>query len=175
MSHLWTPWRMPYLRGEGQTNNNGCIFCNKVRGEDDIKEHVLHRGERCFVTLNLYPYNNGHVMVAPNGHIAAFDELDEATLLELAVLTQRCLRMLRAAYSPQGFNVGINLGQIAGAGVADHLHQHIVPRWSGDTNFMTVAGQTRVIPEWVDETYALLKPIWDSLPVELGGPDQSGE
>lgn len=163
MDHLWTPWRMPYLKN-GSTDSSGqCIFCAKAGSADDAASHVLRRGTHCFVTLNLYPYNNGHLMVAPYAHVAALEELDVDTLTELMVLTQQALRVLRAAYQPHAFNVGINQGTAAGAGIADHLHQHVVPRWHGDTNYMTVVGQTRVIPEWIDETYRVLKALWDDL------------
>jgi ATP adenylyltransferase len=131
-----------------------------LNADDDAKSYVLYRGESVFVALNLYPYNNGHLMVVPNRHVPSLEDLDEATLAELLTVTQRCLVVLRAAYEPHGFNIGINIGSAAGAGVADHLHQHIVPRWAGDTNFMTTLGETRVIPEWVDDTYAELRALW---------------
>jgi ATP adenylyltransferase len=127
---------------------------------EDSKKHILYRGERVFVTLNLYPYSNGHLMVVPNRHLATLEDLDEATLTELMAVTQQCLALLRAAYKPEGFNVGFNIGSAAGAGIADHLHQHIVPRWVGDTNFMSTVAETRVIPEWIDQTYAELRLLW---------------
>jgi ATP adenylyltransferase len=161
--HLWTPWRMPYLKGESPGHDGECIFCHKAHSDDDAAEHVLARGERCFVTLNLYPYNNGHLMVVPYQHVGKLDELDEATLTELMSLTQQAIRVLRAAYNPDGFNIGINQGQAAGAGVAAHLHQHVVPRWTGDTSYMTVIAETRTIPEWIDETYARLHALWDEM------------
>lgn len=155
---------MPYLKGESQTDSDDeCIFCRKARLKDDAAQHVLARGEWCFVTLNLYPYNNGHLMIAPMQHVGRLDDLDEATLTELMILTQQAIRVLRAAYNPQGFNIGINQGQVAGAGIADHLHQHVVPRWAGDTSYMTVIAETRTIPEWIDDTYTLLRKLWDEL------------
>ena len=151
---------MAYLQNNDPTQHNGCVFCAKVDGTDDAAEHVLYRGEHCFVTLNLFPYNNGHLMVVPYKHVGDLALLEAATLDELMAITQGALRVLRAAYHPEGFNIGMNLGRAAGAGIAEHLHQHVVPRWSGDTNYMTVVGQTRVIPEWIDEMYAHLKPLW---------------
>jgi len=151
---------MAYLQNNDPTQHNGCVFCAKVDGTDDAAEHVLYRGERCFVTLNLFPYNNGHLMVVPYKHVGDLALLEAATLDELMAITQGTLRVLQAAYHPEGFNIGMNLGRAAGAGIAEHLHQHVVPRWSGDTNYMTVIGQTRVIPEWIDEMYAHLKPLW---------------
>jgi ATP adenylyltransferase len=158
MDHLWTPWRMAYLRGEGG-NPEGCIFCDKAGGDDDANL-VLHRGQRAYVMLNLFPYNNGHLMIAPYAHQASIETLDAETLGEVMALSQRAVRVLRQAYQPHGFNLGINIGAAAGAGVADHVHLHIVPRWAGDTNFMATLAATRVIPEWVQETYRRLKAIW---------------
>jgi ATP adenylyltransferase len=151
---------MNYLRTIISQRKEGCLFCDMLRAHDDTKNHILHRGDSVFVTLNLYPYSNGHLMVVPNHHVPTLEDLDEATLAELLTVTQRCLALLRAAYNPDGFNVGINIGSAAGAGLADHVHQHIVPRWAGDTNFMTTLAETRVIPEWVDETYAELRALW---------------
>ncbi len=162
MDHLWTPWRMPYLKGENHEEDDlkeGCIFCYKVTGDDE-NEHILKRGKACYVTLNLYPYNNGHLLIVPNRHIATYAELTDDEALEIAQLTRQALAVLDAAYAPQAYNIGINLGAAAGAGIEGHLHQHIVPRWAGDTNFMTVAAATRVIPEWIDETYRHLKRLW---------------
>jgi ATP adenylyltransferase len=162
MDHLWTPWRMPYLK-RGSSPETGCVFCTRIKEENDAKSHVLHRGERCFIILNLYPYNNGHLMVVPYQHTGKLKELDDATLLELMTLTQRSIEVLAAVYDPQGFNVGINLGTAAGAGIAGHIHQHVVPRWNGDTNYLSIIGETRTIPEWIDETYAHLRKEWDVL------------
>lgn len=159
--HLWTPWRMPYLRGEsGGEPAEGCLFCHMAQAAEDDAHHLLYRGARAFVTLNLYPYNNGHLMVLPYQHTGALVDLPGETLTEMMTLAQRAQQVLAAAYGPEGYNIGINQGAAAGAGIAEHLHLHIVPRWGGDTNFMTVVGETRVIPEWIDETYARLKTIW---------------
>ncbi len=149
---------MPYLRSENA--ETGCIFCRKAGAQDDAAEHVLYRGRHVYVTLNLYPYNNGHLMIVPYQHAGELDELDEPTLHELMMVTQMALRVLGVAYHPQGFNIGMNLGQAAGAGVVDHLHQHVVPRWAGDTSYLTVVGQTRTIPEWIDDTYRHLRELW---------------
>ncbi|RLC85937.1 MAG: HIT family hydrolase [Chloroflexi bacterium] len=161
MDHLWTPWRMPYLRGEEETPE-GCLFCVKPR-EDDAEVHILHRGRLCYVILNRFPYNNGHLMVVPYVHVPSLEGLDAATLAELMALTQLSLRVLRVAYEPHGFNVGGNMGGAAGAGVAEHVHLHVVPRWAGDTNYVTVVSQTRVIPEWLDQTYKRLRPLFEKL------------
>ena len=161
--HLWTPWRMPYLMRDKSAENGGCIFCDMAKSKEQDVERILKRGKHCFVTLNLYPYNNGHLMVIPNRHTSRLDDLDSQTLTELMTLTQQAIRALEKAYKPQGFNIGINQGEAAGAGIAAHLHQHIVPRWAGDTNFMTIIGETRTIPEWIDDTYQHLSVIWKEL------------
>lgn len=152
---------MPYLKGEAPTNQDSeCIFCHKARAKNDRAEHILARGMTCFITLNLYPYNNGHLLVVPYRHVGTLDELEPAEAAEMMALTQQAIKVLRAAYAPQGFNIGINQGEAAGAGVAGHLHQHVVPRWSGDTNYMTVVGETRIIPEWIDDTHVQLQALW---------------
>ena len=161
MSHLWTPWRMSYLRGE-ELPPEGCLFCIKPRSED-AEAHILHRGRHCYVILNRFPYSNGHLMVVPYAHVQSLEDLDAETLAELMALTQLGLRVLRAAYEPQGFNVGMNIGTAGGAGVAEHVHLHVVPRWVGDTNYMTVVGQTRIMPEWLEQTYERLQPLFERL------------
>jgi ATP adenylyltransferase len=158
MKRLWTPWRMPYLRGDNK-GPDGCIFCRKMDGSDE-EEHILYRGEFCYVTLNRYPYSNGHLMVIPYVHVPSLEDLDELTLGEMMQVVNLSLTALREAYAPHGFNVGVNLGKAAGAGIADHVHMHVVPRWTADTNFMPVVAETRVIPELLDEAYARLKPIF---------------
>ena len=144
---IWAPWRLEYIKGP---KPDGCIFCLRER-------YVVHDGERCFVMLNAFPYNNGHVMVSPYEHLHSIEELDEGTLLELMTLTNRSLAALRAVYEPDGFNMGINQGKIAGAGFDDHVHLHVVPRWAGDTNFMPVTASTRVLPESLDHSCAALR------------------
>ncbi|MCL0088256.1 HIT domain-containing protein [Dehalococcoidia bacterium] len=153
MEHLWAPWRMEYILGEEE---RGCIFCEKPKQGTDAQNYILHRGERNFCMLNIYPYNPGHLMVAPYRHVARLEELNDEELLEHFRLVGRCVSVLRETVSPSGFNIGINLGKVAGAGVEDHIHTHIVPRWEGDTNFMPVISHTRVLPEALAETYARL-------------------
>ena len=167
MDRLWTPWRMPYLRGEEEVPE-GCIFCAKPQ-EDDAEVHILHRGQLCYVILNRFPYSNGHLMVVPYVHVHSLEDLDAETLAELMALTQLSLRVLRVAYEPQGFNVGLNIGAAGGAGVAEHVHLHVVPRWGGDTNYMTVVSQTRLIPEWLDQTYDRLRLLFERMSAERGG------
>ena len=151
---MWAPWRLDYIKGP---KPDECVFCAKPREDDDEASYVLHRGEACFVILNAYPYNNGHAMVAPYEHVGSLEDLDEPALLELMTLTQRLLGALREVYAPEGFNVGVNLGEAAGAGVKDHVHLHVVPRWAGDTNFMPVIGDTRVLPQSLDDSFRALR------------------
>jgi len=155
---------MAYLQGD-ESLPEGCLFCVKPRSED-AEAHILHRGRLCYVILNRYPYNNGHLMVVPYAHVATLENLDAETLVELMRLAQLSLRVLREAYAPQGpqgFNLGLNIGKVAGAGIAGHLHLHIVPRWGGDTNYMTIVGETRVIPEWLNQTYERLRPLFEQM------------
>jgi ATP adenylyltransferase len=147
---LWAPWRLDYIKGPG---TGECIFCTKPELGDDEAAYIVHRGERCFVILNAYPYNNGHVMVAPFVHEASIEPLDEATLLELMTLARRSIGVLRDVYAPEGFNLGINQGKIAGAGMEHHVHLHVVPRWSADTNFMPVIADTRVLPQSLSDSW----------------------
>ena len=152
---------MQYLiNADKDTSQSVCIFCAKIAAPDD-SEHILCRGQSAYVTLNRYPYNNGHLMVIPYTHVPSLEQLEPATLTELMLLANRGLAVLRQAYHPDGFNIGINLGRAAGAGIAEHVHLHVVPRWNADTNFMPVVGETRVIPETLDQTYARLRPLFD--------------
>ncbi len=160
MERLWSPWRLAYVTGEKQ--DAGCIFCLAPRASSD-DSLIVFSGAACYVVLNLYPYNNGHLMVAPYRHAATLSALTPGELQELALLTQRSEAALTEAYSPQGLNVGINLGKPAGAGVLDHVHVHLVPRWNGDTNFMTVVGSVRVLPEDLRDTVKRLRPIFERL------------
>jgi len=155
MKRLWTPWRMAYLQAPKESKRRGCIFCTKMREHTakDRENLVLWRGARAFVVLNLYPYSNGHVMVVPYQHTSELDALDSETLKEMMLLVGTSIRALRALMDPQGFNLGANLGRVAGAGVEDHVHIHIVPRWGGDTNFMPVLADVRMIPELLPQTY----------------------
>src|ERR671934_1590789 len=147
---LWAPWRLEYIKGP---KDGECIFSAAEALGDDERAYIVHRGERCFVILNAYPYNNGHVMVAPFAHEPSIEQLDEPTLLELMTLAKRSLGVLRDEYAPEGFNLGVNQGKVAGAGVEDHIHLHVVPRWGADTNFMPVIGDTRVLPQSLDDSY----------------------
>ncbi|MBN1286305.1 MAG: HIT domain-containing protein [Anaerolineae bacterium] len=162
MDHLWTPWRMRYLqKGAGREMSDFCVFCHKARARDDASEHILARSEHVYVTLNLYPYNNGHLMVIPYIHVASSERLPAEALLDLMATANRAMAVLRDAYNPQAFNIGANIGAAAGAGIAEHFHLHVVPRWGGDTNYMTVIAETRVIPDWIDDTYQQLREIWE--------------
>jgi ATP adenylyltransferase len=157
METLWSPWRMEYIQASKDVSDDaGCVLCRLRDGEDS--ERVLTRTELAFVVLNKYPYNPGHLMVIPSRHVGDLEELTDDESLELHRLLQRSVRALREESEPHGFNLGMNLGRIAGAGIPDHLHWHVVPRWSGDTNFMPVVGQTRVLPELVEETARRLAP-----------------
>jgi ATP adenylyltransferase len=153
---LWAPWRMRYIQGERK--DEGCIFCLAAAAGEGEERLVVGQGERCLVMLNAFPYNSGHLMVAPHRHVASIEDLDADELLELMTLAQRSLRALRDAYAPDGFNLGVNLGEVAGAGFADHVHLHVVPRWAADANFMAVTGDTRVLPESLADTYRKLHP-----------------
>jgi len=160
MDRLWAPWRLSYVTA-AQVPATDCVFCDPAAGRDiDL---VLFRGEHAYVILNLYPYNNGHLMVVPNRHLSALEALTPDEQLELMQLTRVSEMALNEAYRPQGINVGINLGKAAGAGIENHLHIHLVPRWSGDTNFMTAVGHTRVLPEDLGATAARLRPIFQKL------------
>lgn len=159
MENIFAPWRMAYINAPKK--QEGCIFCDFPKEEDDEERLLLYRGKRCFVLCNAYPYNPGHVMVAPYRHTAVYESLDDEELLELHRLGGRCIEALKSAMNPQGFNLGLNLGKVAGAGFDGHLHLHVVPRWNGDTNFMPVLGEVRVIAEGLNATYHRLKAAWE--------------
>jgi ATP adenylyltransferase len=141
----------------GANREEGCIFCNRLADDDDVQSLILHRGERAFVIMNLYPYNTGHLMIVPNAHVASPEDADPEAMGEMAMLRGPALRAIRRALSPDGFNLGLNVGAPAGAGVADHLHEHVVPRWQGDANFMPILASTMVLPELIPVTYAKLR------------------
>ena len=160
METLWTPWRYDYIASsKSEAGHSGaCVFCEIQKGpERDESNFVLHRASRNFVVLNIYPYISGHLLVVPNEHVAELDASPKETTDELMDLTKRCQTVLRKVYQPQGFNIGMNLGRAAGAGIADHIHIHIMPRWIGDANFMSTIGQTRVIAEDLATTYSKLR------------------
>lgn len=152
---------MAYINTGGETE--GCIFCAYPAQERDEEHYILHRSERCFVILNIYPYNSGHLMIAPYQHVPSIEELDAETLIDLMTTAQRCLRAFRVAMQPHGFNMGINQGRVAGAGIADHVHFHVVPRWNGDTNFMPVLADVKVMPDYLGNTYRQLRQALASL------------
>ncbi len=154
---IWAPWRLPYVKDAAKDVEQGCIFCAKPAEDDDERNLIVHRGERCFVILNLFPYTNGHLMIAPFEHVAVLQDVDPETVAEMMALTQRGMRVLEDVYAPHGYNVGFNQGRVAGAGVEHHIHMHVVPRWGGDTNFMPVLGDTRVLPQSLEESYAALR------------------
>lgn len=160
MKTLWAPWRMEYILSEKEKE---CIFCVKPRENIDRDNLILCRGEHAYVIMNKYPYNNGHLMVVPYFHTSSFNGLSDVVLSDLMKLTKYSADCLKKAFSPEGFNVGINLGEAAGAGIEEHLHIHIVPRWAGDANFMTVVGELRVVPEHILETYDKLYPVFNSV------------
>ncbi len=162
MQRLWTPWRRAFIEGTTGDASGGCFLCDNPAEQDDPANLILWRGEGAYVLLNLYPYNSGHVLIAPYTHGGDLAGLDTSIALELMALTQRCVGVLQQVYRPEGFNVGMNLGKPAGAGVPDHLHVHVVPRWNGDTNFMPVVGETKVLPETLDQTYARLVPLFQA-------------
>ncbi|HSM70303.1 MAG TPA: HIT domain-containing protein [Anaerolineales bacterium] len=154
MNHLWSPWRMEYLENNKE---DGCVFCIAQEMQDGAENLIAFRSENAYVILNRFPYTSGHIMVNPYKHVSTLEELDPETRAEMMELTTKCTSVLRDIYKPQGFNVGVNMGAAAGAGVPAHIHFHIVPRWAGDTNFMSTVGQTRVLPETLKDTYERIK------------------
>jgi ATP adenylyltransferase len=152
---LWAPWRMQYVQGE--RGEPGCIFCLAAEPGDDEARYVLQRGEGCFAMLNAFPYNSGHLMVSPDRHVASLADLGDDESLALMRLLQRSLGAIRAAYRPDGLNIGVNEGKVAGAGFAGHVHVHVVPRWGADSNFMAVTADTRVLPQSLEDTYVALR------------------
>lgn len=162
MDHLYTPWRMAYLRGE-KTHKGGCIFCQAPEqpNEDAL---IVARGQHVYAILNAFPYNSGHLMIIPYAHVASLEVLAPDVLAELMAFTQHAMAALRKLYSPAGFNIGANIGSAAGAGIAEHFHLHIVPRWNGDANFITTIGDTRVLPDLLSNTYRELSQIWAAPP-----------
>ena len=154
MKHLWAPWRMEYIMSE---KPDDCILCQKPGENNDTASYILYRGKKNFVLMNTYPYNPGHLMIAPYRHLASLDDLTSAELHEHIEIVSRSIKVIRKVFNPGGFNVGVNMGKVAGAGITDHVHTHIVPRWQGDTNFMPVFTDTRVIPQALADTYEQLK------------------
>ncbi|MEM3395053.1 MAG: HIT domain-containing protein [Nitrososphaerota archaeon] len=171
MDRLWAPWRMAYIGGQ---KTQRCIFCRKPKERNDRANLIIMRGETCFVMLNAYPYNNGHLMTAPYRHVGDIRRLSMRESSELMMLSILSIDLLMRALNPMGFNIGMNLGRIAGAGIADHVHMHIVPRWAGDTNYMPVIADTKVLPEYLDETYSkLLEHLPQNMKAKLQLTDNS--
>ncbi|MCD6373788.1 MAG: HIT domain-containing protein [Thermococcus sp.] len=164
MKVLWAPWRIEYIRSP---KHEGCIFCDFPKENRDRERLILHRGEHTFVIMNNYPYNPGHVMIAPYRHVGKWEELTDEELLEIMKLSQLMIRAIKKAMNPDGFNLGVNLGRVAGAGIDSHVHLHIVPRWNGDTNFMPVIADTKVIPESLEEAYDELKKAIEEVESEI--------
>lgn len=162
MERIWAPWRLEYVKDASKDSADECIFCAKLQEGDDEAALIVHRGERCFVILNKYPYTNGHLMVAPFDHVATIQQLDPETIAEMMSLAQRAISILESKYEPHGYNVGFNQGRVAGAGVEHHIHMHVVPRWGGDTNFMPVLAETRVMPQTLEQTYEGLAGEFDA-------------
>ncbi len=166
MDKIFAPWRMQYILSNsdsGDPQEKGCIFCNFLKLDEDEKRLIVERGKHCFVIMNAYPYNPGHLMVVPYRHTADVTSLAAAEFGEMTALVQKSVRALTALMQPHGFNIGMNLGKAAGAGIDQHLHMHIVPRWNGDTNFMPVVGEVRVVSESLASTYSRLKAIWPQI------------
>jgi ATP adenylyltransferase len=153
---IWAPWRLEYVKGAAKDDEGACIFCIKSAEDEDRENLVLHRGEHCFVIMNLFPYTNGHVMVAPYEHVSKLQDLGAETTAEMMSLGRRAMEVIDDIYAPHGYNVGFNQGRVAGAGVEHHIHMHVVPRWGGDTNFMPVLGDTRVMNQSLADSYDAL-------------------
>lgn len=165
MEILWSPWRMEYLEREEQSND-ACVFCEASQGTDDRASLVLHRNAACFIILNRYPYNNGHLLVVPYRHVGDLADLTADESANVMHVVRYGLRLLRRTFQPDAVNIGMNLGAAAGAGILDHVHVHIVPRWNGDTNYMTVFSGTRVISEELERTFDRLKGTMAEVPFE---------
>ncbi len=157
---LWAPWRMAYISRLGG-KDEGCIFCSKPQSDKDRDNLILYRGKHAYVIMNLYPYNNGHSMVIPYKHTSDFTDLNDDEMLEIMQLVKKTINVFKKVFNPEGFNTGFNLGRAAGAGISQHIHFHVLPRWVGDTNFMPVIGETRVISEHIHDTYDKLKAAFD--------------
>ena len=160
MEQIWAPWRMEYITKD---KSGECIFCSLPKSGDDKSNFILFKGKYCFIIMNIYPYNSGHLMVSPYRHFACITALDKDESMEIIDLTKKCVQILRNVTNPDGFNVGFNLGKSAGAGYDDHIHNHIVPRWTGDTNFMAVLAETKIHPEHLQHSYEKLVPHFKKL------------
>lgn len=156
MKRLWAPWRIEYLES---AKPEGCILCDKMAQDRDRENHILHRGENGVIMLNRYPYSNGHLMIVPYRHVPSPEDLSDEEGAAVMQLVKLSIRLLKNAFRPEGFNIGANIGKVAGAGIDSHVHIHVVPRWGGDTNFMPVVSEMRVIPEGLDQTYSKLEAV----------------
>jgi ATP adenylyltransferase len=161
LDYLWSPWRMTYIQTHKVEDE--CAFCLELTRQDGVANLIVHRGHRAFVILNRYPYTSGHVMIVPYKHLSTLDALDQETRAEMMELVNSAVQTLQEVYQPQGFNIGMNIGDAAGAGIADHIHLHAVPRWMGDTNFMSTLGMTRVLPETLADSFNKIKQAWERL------------
>lgn len=159
---LWAPWRMEYVKSP-KDEGDGCVFCTRAEADNDRKNLILYRGKHNFIIMNLYPYNNAHLMVVPFSHVSDTFSLDDEVLSEMITLADKSMQLLKEFLNPQGFNFGANIGAAGGAGIEEHVHFHVIPRWTGDTNFMPVIGQTKVMVQGIHETYDDLKPLFDKL------------
>ena len=162
MKQLWSPWRMEYIE-RNANHSKYCVFCEAIKHEDGPENQIVYRGENVFVILNRYPYTSGHLMIVPYQHTDSLKLLSPATRNELIEITAHAMEVLDKTYHPEGFNAGINIGKAAGAGIADHIHLHIVPRWNGDTNFMSTIGEVRVLPESLEDTYYRILKAWKEI------------
>jgi ATP adenylyltransferase len=167
MKNLWAPWRMGYILSNQK--EEGCIFCPGKNRDKDQERLILYVGSLTMVMMNRFPYNNGHLLVAPIRHVPGLEDLTEEETMDLLRVVRKAIHVLRVVMQPEGFNVGLNLGRVAGAGMEEHMHFHIVPRWGGDTNFMTVLEDVRVIPEHIEETYKKIQPLFNKEKESRGG------
>jgi ATP adenylyltransferase len=158
MDHLFTPWRYQYISNAGKATS--CLLCDVFDGGEDAERLIIHRGQHCYIILNAFPYTSGHVMIAPYQHLDQIAKLPEPAAQEMMALTQRMEAVLRQLYTPDGINLGMNIGKAAGAGVAGHIHMHVLPRWVADSNFMTTVGETRILPESLEITYERMKKMF---------------
>ena len=158
MNYIWSPWRMSYI--QSHKNQAVCVFCSEADKPDNPENLIVRRGQRAFVILNRYPYTSGHLLIVPYEHQPTLDLLDIETRSELMEMVNEGIQVLESVYKPQGYNVGINIGELAGAGITGHIHMHVVPRWGGDTNFMSSLGNTRVLPESLEDSYRRLAEAW---------------
>jgi ATP adenylyltransferase len=159
MNYIWSPWRMEYI--QNNKPEDACVFCMALQQPDCLENLIVRRGEHAFVILNRFPYTSGHLMIVPYNHRASLELLDASTRSEIMELASKAIQVLQQVYGPEGYNLGINIGKVAGAGVAGHVHLHVVPRWGGDTNFMSSLGDTRVLPETLEDTYQRVKDAWE--------------